>query len=91
MISNGGALRRRAGRAPFRFSPSVLPAPPPSAAAATGISGHAALPPPSSYPLTLLPPTASSRRSLEHLRAILARCAPLLPPPVLHLLLCSIA
>lgn len=42
------AVRYDAGRAAFRFSPSVLPAPPPSAAAATGISGRAG---PSSYSL----------------------------------------
>jgi len=45
------AVRYDAGRAPFRFSPSVLPAPPPSAAAATGISGRAVLP---LTPLSLL-------------------------------------
>lgn len=64
------AVRYDAGRAPFRFSPSVLPAPPPSAAAATRISGRATLP---LYPL---PP-----RKEEHLRRSSRSATTARPPP----------
>lgn len=62
------AVRYDAGRAPFRFSPSVLPAPPPSAAAATGISA-------------VLPLTSYRLSEEEHLRRS-SRSATTAHPPL---------
>lgn len=71
------AVRYDAGRAPFRFSPSVLPAPPPSAAKNLRCVRR-----PSSLPLL----TFSLRASPAILALLLATTA-----PVLFLLLCPTA
>lgn len=68
------AVRYDADRAPFRFSPSVLPAPPPAAARARAREGSS-LCRPSSSTTAGAPPAILSRSSLR-LPPVLRRPSP---------------